>query len=116
VSIPPCARLLAASTALLLVTAPGAAAQAPADLERAIVRRYASLALSMYEEIERQGELFRSRIADFLGSPSPDTLAAARGAWIEARRTYGQSEVLRFYGGPVDDAGARGHGQRVARR
>jgi putative iron-regulated protein len=97
-------RLLAATTGLLLGSSAVAAAEPPADLQRAIVRQYASLARSIYVEIERQAEMFRSRVTDFLANPSPATLAAARGAWIEARRTYGQSEVLRFYGGPIDDA------------
>ena len=58
----------------------------------------------MYTEIERHAAVLRARIGDFLAAPSPDALAAARGAWIEARRVYGQSEVLRFYEGPIDGA------------
>ncbi len=39
----------------------------------------------------------------FIAAPSAATLAAARTAWIDARRPYRPTEVFRFYGGPIDD-------------
>ncbi len=77
-------------------------ARPPLELERSIVRQYAQVAHSMYSEIERRALELRARVGAFLTAPSPETLAAARSAWIEARLVYGQSEVLRFYEGPID--------------
>jgi putative iron-regulated protein len=37
------------------------------------------------------------------GTPTADALAQARLAWIAARQPYMQTEVSRFYGGPIDD-------------
>ena len=89
----------------LLLTADAFAAEPArphADLERSIVRQYATIARSMYSEIEQGALELRARVGAFLDVPSPDTLAAARNAWIDARRVYGQSEVMRFYEGPID--------------
>jgi putative iron-regulated protein len=77
-------------------------ARPPIDLKRSIVRQYANVAHSMYAEIERRALELRARVGEFLAAPSPERLAAARTAWIDARRVYGQSEVLRFYEGPID--------------
>lgn len=37
------------------------------------------------------------------GGPTEAALSAARAAWIAARPPYLQTEVARFYGGPIDD-------------
>jgi putative iron-regulated protein len=39
----------------------------------------------------------------FIAEPSPETLAAARDAWLTARDDYGPTEAFRFYGGPIDN-------------
>ncbi len=90
----------------LVVLAAGAAPSepvAPAELKRSIVGRYAAIAHAMYVEIERSALAMRARIGEFLADPSPASLQRARDAWIQARRVYGQSEVFRFYEGPIDD-------------
>lgn len=38
----------------------------------------------------------------FLAAPSREGLEACRNAWLSAHRRYGQGEVSRFYGGPID--------------
>ncbi len=45
----------------------------------------------------------QSAILELVQSPSEVTLATAREAWIAARPAYLQTEVFRFYGGPIDD-------------
>ncbi len=77
-------------------------ARPPLELQRSIVRHYADIAHAMYVEIEQRAIELRTRVGALLAAPSPETLAAARNAWIDARRVYGQSEVLRFYDGPID--------------
>lgn len=39
----------------------------------------------------------------FVASPTGESLAAAKTAWVEARHPYLQSEAFRFYAGPIDD-------------
>ena len=39
----------------------------------------------------------------FIAEPSPETLAAAKDAWLTARDDYGPTEAFRFYGGPIDN-------------
>ena len=91
-------------TAILLAAGVAGAEPAPPPLElkQSIVRQYAVVAHAMYAEIEQRALELRTRVGALLAAPSPETLAAARNAWIDARRVYGQSEVLRFYGGPID--------------
>jgi putative iron-regulated protein len=36
-------------------------------------------------------------------NPSEETHQTAKDAWLAAREPYGQTEVYRFYGGPIDD-------------
>ena len=40
-------------------------------------------------------------------APSQEGFDAARMAWLAARPGYGQCEVSRFYGGPLDEAQGR---------
>jgi len=42
-------------------------------------------------------------IKAFVASPSPGALRAARQAWVASRVPYRQTEVYRFYDGPIDD-------------
>jgi putative iron-regulated protein len=96
-------RLLPVTALLLTAGASGTEPPKPSsDLKRSIVRQYATVARSMYSEIEQRALELRARVGALLAAPSPETLAAARNAWTDARRVYGQSEVLRFYEGPID--------------
>jgi len=38
-----------------------------------------------------------------ISSPSAATLKEAKDQWLNAQESYGQTEVFRFYGGPIDD-------------
>jgi putative iron-regulated protein len=95
--------LLASAPPIPAADVPAAPPEVPARLTRAIVGNYAALAHTMYVEVERSAGAMRSRIGELLAGPSPEALRRAREAWVEARQVYGQSEVLRFYGGPIDD-------------
>ncbi len=90
---------------LLLAAAP--APPAPpgggVELRRSIVASHAALAHALYAGSERGAQVMRDRIGEFLAAPAGAGLERAREAWVESRRVYGQSEVLRFCGGPIDD-------------
>ncbi|MEM7203160.1 MAG: imelysin family protein [Planctomycetota bacterium] len=94
----PCSLFLAMLPAAL--TAQG---EPPTDALRArVVADYARFAHDVYEQAEAGAVAMRASVTAFLAEPSEMTLAAARQAWTEARRTYGVTEVLRFYDGPID--------------
>lgn len=65
---------------------------------------YADLLYSMYSDAYSGAVKMQTAILDFTANPSPATLLTAQNAWLAARAPYGQTEVARFYGGPIDGA------------
>ena len=62
-----------------------------------------------YKEALKRGELLRDALYTFTETPSVMTQTAAKNSWIHAREIYGQTEVFRFYNGPIDrDGGPEG--------
>lgn len=72
-----------------------------AESERALLG-YAELALAVYEDCVLTAEALNVRVRELVRAPSPDALANAQQAWLRARVPYAQSEVFRFYDGPID--------------
>lgn len=78
----------------------------PATVEAA-VSTYAEIVHSSYVDsvtlaVALDGQI--DAFAEFPGSPTPAGLTASRDAWLAARRPYLQTEVYRFYDGPIDNA------------
>jgi len=71
--------------------------------KRAVIDHYAKLVYYTYQDSLKSAEDMQKCILEFIENPSDETLAAAKKAWLVARKPYGQSEVFRFYGGPIDD-------------
>ncbi|MCA9664960.1 MAG: iron-regulated protein [Myxococcales bacterium] len=69
----------------------------------AVKQRYASVVYSSYKDSLDKATALKSAIDAFLAAPSAAGLDAAKAAWLDARTPYGQTEVYRFYGGPIDD-------------
>lgn len=69
----------------------------------AVVSHYADLAVAKYGDSLIGAERLRDAIGDLIDNPSAETLAAAREAWLVARRHYQQTEVYRFGNAIVDD-------------
>ena len=69
-----------------------------------VVERYAEMVHENYEVAIDGVAALDSSVQALIASPSAQTLGAARTAWLQARSAYGESEVYRFYGGPIDDA------------
>jgi putative iron-regulated protein len=68
----------------------------------AALTSYAEIALATYQDsLTRAEELSRANAA-LVAEPSAARLVAAREAWLAARVPYAQSEVFRFYDGPID--------------
>lgn len=68
-----------------------------------VIENYADIALAMYEDALTDAKEMDQAINEFVENPSESTLQAAKQSWLSARETYGQTEALRFYGGPIDD-------------
>lgn len=77
---------------------------APDPLRREIVRTYAAIVHANYTDCLEAAKRLQARLREFTAEPSAERLAAAREEWITARRPYLQSEVYRYYAGPIDDA------------
>lgn len=65
---------------------------------------YAEIVHTNYQDVLSKAVVMDEKIDLFLANPSASALDDARNAWMDARYLYGQTEVFRFYGGPIDDA------------
>jgi len=90
---------------LSLTAASTKAARTPLQTtSRSVVLHYAKTVHAVYSDCLAASLALQDSLHAFLAAPSPETLATARAAWKAARLTYVQSEVFRYYAGPVDDA------------
>ncbi|HSD11303.1 MAG TPA: imelysin family protein [Candidatus Binatia bacterium] len=76
---------------------------AEAVTRRAVAVTYANLLFANYRESERLARELRDAVNAFLEDPTQNGLEAAKAAWIVARPIYLQTEMARFYGGPIDN-------------
>jgi putative iron-regulated protein len=72
------------------------------DARRDAVKAYATAASAMYTDSVRTAKILHTDVEAFVVAPSAQTLDKARASWKSARTVYGQTEALRFYGGPID--------------
>lgn len=63
---------------------------------------YANDVHTAYLQARDGARALQSAIDALAAAPSDATLAAARNAWIQARRPYLATEAFRFYEGPID--------------
>jgi putative iron-regulated protein len=68
-----------------------------------VVATYADIAQAGYEDSLTAARALDAAIAALIAAPSPETLQAARDAWLAARVPYQQTEVFRFGNAIVDD-------------
>ncbi len=68
---------------------------------------YVALVHATYAKAAADADALRGAIRALLDQPGPDTLAAARHAWINARVAYLQTETFRFYDGPIEEIEGR---------
>ena len=90
---------LAAAGVLFAATA---AAQAASD-KRAVLETYADIAHAGYEDSLVLARELQTSIKTLIVTPSAESLAAARNAWLASRVPYMQTEVYRFGNAVVDD-------------
>jgi putative iron-regulated protein len=76
-------------------------------LKREVVSNYAAIMAAASRDSLGAVRQLRAAVNDFLQQPSEAGLTAARQAWLDARVPYSQSEVSRFYDGPIDQLEAK---------
>nr|WP_315479322.1 imelysin family protein [uncultured Rhodoferax sp.] len=81
----------------------GFSAQAQTVDAKAVVQQYATLVHANYSDVLISAQTLQKAIAAFAAAPSAQGLEDAKKAWLAAREFYGQTEVFRFYSGPIDD-------------
>jgi putative iron-regulated protein len=96
------AHAVCAAAFILIAGAPLQQARADDDAD-AVVRSYADLGQAVFEDALSSAKTLDSAVGALIEKPSPETLAAARAAWIAARKPYQQSEAFRFGNPVVDD-------------
>lgn len=69
-----------------------------------VLINYANIVHATYTDSLQTAKSLQKAIDEFVANPSASGLETARLAWLTAREPYGQTEVFRFYGGPIDDA------------
>jgi putative iron-regulated protein len=72
------------------------------DEASAVLRQYADIAHASYGDAADAARVLASAVDAFVDAPSAERLATARKAWLASRIPYMQTEVFRFYGGPID--------------
>ena len=67
-----------------------------------VLRTNANIAYAAYGDSLLTALSLRAALLRFVGAPTDANLEAAKAAWLAAREPYGQTEVYRFRGGPID--------------
>ncbi len=81
-----------------------------ADEVAPVAEQYATIVAASYAESRASAAELRDALSTLVTTPSQANLDTARAAWLAAREPYGQTEVYRFYDGPIDnpDSGPEG--------
>ena len=88
---------------MLCALTAGSPVDVPEELRAEVVEGYADFAHRLYARCEQLALELQVKVTELVAEPNEDTLAAARGAWLDGRRLFGRTEVLRFYNGPIDN-------------
>jgi len=71
--------------------------------EATFIENYATIVHASYQDSLFGARALGAAVDQLIATPTNANLAAAREAWITARKPYLQTEVYRFYAGPIDD-------------
>lgn len=72
-------------------------------LKAEVAANYADIVYASYQDSYETAVALQTALQAFVANPTAETHQAAKDAWLAAREPYGQTEVYRFYGGPIDD-------------
>ena len=74
-----------------------------ASSAKQVVLNYANIVHASYVDSLNLAKNMQEKINNFLEAPSQKGLDEAKQSWVDSRFPYLQTEVYRFYGGPIDD-------------
>jgi putative iron-regulated protein len=74
------------------------------DKQADAVKTYSEIVLASYEDSLSTAQALQTAVDALVATPSEATLQAAKDAWLASRVPYLQTEVYRFYDGPIDNA------------
>jgi len=74
------------------------------ELKEKALDTYAEIVYASYVDARDAASELKQAVDDFVANPNQDRQDAAKAAWKAARIPYGQTEVYRFYDGPIDNA------------
>lgn len=80
----------------------GGPAEIP-EIAPSAMEAYANIVHASYEDSLASARALDVTIDALIATPNADTLEAARQAWLASREPYLQTEVYRFYDGPIDN-------------
>lgn len=66
-----------------------------------LVKSYANVSYLSYQKAYDKAYVMQEAITTLIEAPSDETLADAQQAWIDAYAAYNETEVFRFYEGPI---------------
>ena len=69
-----------------------------------VVTQYAEIVSASYSDALTSARALDTSVTSFVAAPSAAGLTAAKTAWLASREPYLQTEVYRFYDGPIDNA------------
>jgi len=87
---------------LIALLALAGCANSSADMDQ-IAADYADLVSATYADSITTAETMNDALQALVDNPSEANLAAAKQAWLDAREPYLETEVYRFYDGPIDN-------------
>jgi putative iron-regulated protein len=93
--------------ALALAALAAAAGCGPPDATSVFVANYAAMMHAAAADSTAKLSALSDAVDAFVAAPSADGLAATQAAWLDTRFVYGEFEVSRFYGGPIDEVQGR---------
>lgn len=94
---------------VLLGSFSAVSAQSLEEAQTKSISGYSKLVYKTYSDSLKTAITLKEDIANFVKNPSVMTMEVAKNSWKLARAPYGQSEVFRFYNGPIDrDGGPEG--------
>jgi putative iron-regulated protein len=81
----------------------GGSGEAIAELGQQAASTYAQIVYQAYSDSLEMATALQTALAVFVAEPSNPTHEAVKTAWLAAREPYLQTEVFRFYDGPIDN-------------
>jgi len=67
-----------------------------------LIGNYTRIATATYQQVVKDAEDLKKSIDDFVAHPTKQNLENSKHAWIQARESYGESEIFRLSNGPID--------------